>query len=346
VVVSFVMYVEDAMVTQKHVGPLTSCLVCLACSAAIAAADGPPTASRYHLGVPSAADEAFIFAITTPDWNLLSDEFAATEPQMRSGTALAGWRFFDEAPVAGSAADDFLYRVSADLQDVSRRLGDGQDATYARGALADGRATYAFFDVKSRERELYMGRLDRRVEENTSLSARLLVNAEHPAASAALPLLDSRLVPANAARVGVETMVGRFRVWGEFQINDWNGITDQNVQRTPVAAPSVAVAAAALTDSNAVASPPAVLGDPQDTVSFEVGAAFPTDKGLGAVHYRRSTDDTSSVVAVERQQVGLRGEVAIKDDVRFKAGYDRIHSSSGAYQQLESNIWTGIEINF
>ena len=299
----------------------------------------------YKLEDERAAKDAFIFSCSSLGWNLLDP----TKDEVIAGGALAGWRLFEELPVSVSQNDEFRYRLRAQVKDVSEKLKRNGHASAAQASYEGNNSTYSFLNVKDQEKELYVGHMERRVEENTSLSARLLMKSEELGVDGEPPL-DSRLLPANAAQVGVATLVGRVRVWGEFQINDWNGIKEENgsSRGDTTVRSDIAIAAAAMTtekNSTSGISRPTVSPS-DDTMSFEVGASFPTENGVGAVHYRRSSDGTSTENAVESEHLGLRGEVALKDDVRIKAGFERIYSTSGNFAQQEQNVWTGIEIHF
>ena len=299
----------------------------------------------YRVEDHSATSDAFIFSCSSLGWNLLDP----AKDEVIAGGALAGWRLFEDLPLSVSQNDEFRYRLRSKMKDVSEKLQRNDEASSAQAVYEGNNSTYSFLNVKDQERELYVGHMERRVEEKTSLSARLMMKSDQLGIDGEPPI-DSRLLPSNAAQVGVATLVGRVRVWGEFQINDWNGIKEENgsSRGDTTARNDIAIAAATLksekNSSTGISRPTVSSSD--DTMSFEVGASFPTENGVGAVHYRRSSDSTSAVNTVESEHLGLQGEVALKDDVRIKAGFERIYSTSGSYAQQEQNVWTGIEIHF
>ncbi len=296
--------------------------------------------SIYKLEEGKSAKDAFFFSSKSLGWNLLDPE----KDEVIPGGALAGWRLFNDLPMSVSQNDEFRYRIRANVKDVTEKLQQTGEATAEGATYAGNNSTYSFLNVKDREEELYVGHLEKRVEDKTSLSARLMMKSDQLGVDGEPPI-DSRLLPSNAAQLGVQTLVGRVRVWGEFQINDWNGINEERSSTGEVPARNdIALASAALKSEKSGASGISrpTVAPTDDTMSFEVGASFPTDKGVGAVHYRRS----SAANPVESEHLGLQGEVALKEDVKIKAGFERIYSTSGNYAQQEQNVWTGIEIHF
>ena len=293
----------------------------------------------------SRSDDAFIFSFSSRDWNLLPEK--GDGERLEAGRALAGWRLFEDLPISLSQGDEFRYRVNSEVQQVSQKLQREGEGSSASGSYEDGQSKYAFINVKESERELYVGHVEKRLENSTSLSAHLLMKSPY-LGSDGEALLASSLVPEKAAQVGLATLVGRVRVWGEFQINNWNGISERGVspQRKEGRDGELSQGAAALSASSRGESDiRGKQGMVDDSLSFEVGASFPTDRGVGAVRYRKSGGG-ARLGSLESEHLGLEGEVALKDDVRLKAGYERINSTSGAYEQQEKNVWTGIEIHF
>lgn len=289
------------------------------------------------------SEDADAVVFPDSDWNLLSSSDDTSSPGQ--DLALAGWRMTDELPLPGSAATSYLRRVASDVEGVSwRMVGRGGERSAERTSSADGRSDYSFVDVKDSRDHLYVGKFRHQVEPRTAVSGRLMVKSDHLGSRDGLDLAAAG-VPAAAARFGVETDLGGARVWGTFQINDWNGVaeTGTSVDVSAVAVARASLLPAGLTDSPGTDPLGGTLGE---AVSFEVGAAFPTEKAMGTVRYRRSSDGLSGPSAVARQQVGLQGEVTLQKDVTWKAGFERIYSTSGSYEQEESNVWTGIEIQF
>jgi len=274
------------------------------------------------------------------DWNMLSDDSGAVPNHT------AGWSLASEAPRFLPPAEDFLLRLRSDIETKNDELRRDGTATTRQVATASGQAAFSWAGDEL-DRHLYVGVIKRQLDDGTAFSARLMMKSDGVGLEHANEL-DDELCPSGVAQVGVRTNVGSsMRVWGEFRINDWNGLrgnaTDGNV------APQIVTASAtALDDSGGVS--PLSQGHPgsfKETVSMEFGAAFVGDNGLGAVRYRRSLDDGSGGdTPVERQHLGFEGHVDLQESVRLKAGYEKILSTSGPHEQEESNIWTGIEINF
>ena len=98
--------------------------------------------------------------------------------------------------------------------------------------------------------------------------------------------------------------------------------------------------------SNVDSAPSFDSNSASDEKSFEIGASFPSSKVSGAVRYRKTYGDIDTAQGFSRNHLGVEGEVKIEKDIYFKAGYERVNSISSSSRQSESNLWTGIEVNF
>ena len=266
--------------------------------------------------------------------------------------ALTGWQSVQAFSMADSFSNFYFYGQTPSKEITNH---DGSASTNYEEILVapDGSRKYYFRDFKGESGEVFESLSSHSVKSGNSVDTRVMVSSERGGNSDFF--IADISSPSRTTEVGISANVGRIRVWGEFQMNDWNGLGGTSrvsgSSSSESSVPDVSVAAVSSRDSSALSSMGAnsVSGDTglvSGRTAFEVGAAFPASRMSGAVRYRRSYDDVDTSGGLSREHFGFEGEVRIEDDVYLKAGYEMVNSVSPVDEQKESSLWTGIEINF
>jgi len=302
--------------------------------------------------------EPFTFAFSAPNWNLL------VEPDLEKEINLAGWQSESSFSIADSFDSNILSGdssaslwschgalpafVSGGSGDAA--LEDGLSENY-EGTLisSDGNNRYHYREQKNNDGEFLVARSEHDVKNKAVIDTKVLVLSKTGVGSGFYT--EDSVSSKRSTQVEVSADVGKFRVWGEFQMNDWNGLDGGSNSGVTENNASLNSTSAALTKSvvdSSFYSPVSGGIDNSDTgnVVFEVGAAFPVSKATGAIRYRKSYDDKEAYGGYSREHYGFEGEVRIENDVYLKAGYELINSMSSVEERKESNLWTGIKVNF
>jgi hypothetical protein len=299
--------------------------------------------------INSDSSRPFVFSFPSHRWNLIVD----ADTKGYQSEPLAGWQAKGpfESQDAFNMADTFnnfhFYGQS------SKQCPEKQSETSRKHeesfVAKDGKSQYHFYDLKDDKNELFVANARHDVSAGRTLDARVLVSSER-GGNSDFYVADTAS-PSRTTQLGIGANVGKIRVWGEFQMNDWNGLGG-SVRSPQVSSgeTNTEVSAAALSsydsDEKMSSSSPFDNSLVSGRTAFEVGASFPASNVRGAVRYRRSFDEVDTSGGLSRQHLGFEGEVRIEDDVYFKAGYERVNSVSSASELNESNLWTGIEVNF
>jgi hypothetical protein len=306
----------------------------------------PDVKSEGSLLVPSSGSP-FIFSFPSRRWNLLADSPDETKREH----ALTGWQSENAFSMADSFSNFYFYG-----QSPTEKLSSGTDSEDSRYeeavVVSNGRQRYYFSDSKSDKGEVFEARATHEVNSGNSVNTRFRVSSEHSGNSDFF--IADISSPSRTTELGISANVGKIRVWGEFQMNDWNGLGGSSVVHSDggAARPVSDIAALSSATSGSSLTPLSTLSSGPDSnlvsgrTAFEVGAAFPASKVSGAVRYRKSFDDVEASGGLSREHFGFEGEVRIEDDVYLKAGYEMVNSVTHVDEQKESSLWTGIEINF
>jgi len=343
-------------------------LVALFYAPSLEAASSPSLSSIYPqvegtksgiISTHSGSSSPFIFSFPSQQWNLIGD----SENDGVRDNPLAGWQSVDgfSTSDAFNASDAFNFTDAFDMADSfnSFYLYGQSSVEFSKGVdsetsekieesytAIDGKSCYHYSNLKSDAGGLFIAKARHEVSGGGTVDARVLLSSENGRNSDFF--VADITSPARTTQLGIGANVGKLRVWGEFQMNDWNGLGSSMVpvySAQGAASPDVASSALSSSDAGGIASPfdnSLITG----RTAFEVGASFPASNVRGAVRYRKSFDDENSSGGLSRQHLGIEGEVKIEDDVYFKAGYERVNSVTSVSQQNESNLWTGIEVNF